>query len=105
MMSLFVGRKFHERGGERVESFPHGDAEHQAIEIFHRQWTKQETVDRAENGGVRANADGERNDRDGGVTGRLQQNPRAVAEILPKRLHFSRPSLGGNSIFNNTTVK
>src|SRR6516164_3962600 len=81
----------------RIEALPQRLTKHQSVQIFQWQRTQQERIDRAKHGSVCADAQGERCDGDGGVNWRLQQHPRAVADILPRlpkhkmRMRFTRP--------------
>ncbi len=57
---------------------------HHAIRLGERQRLEQHGVDDAEDGGVGADAEGEREDGDGAVGGLLTQHPGAVDEVVPE---------------------
>src|SRR6266516_4048935 len=84
MISLPVRFKFQQRRPEWIEAFAQCNAEYQSVQIFQRQRAQQQRVDCAKDRRVRTDAYGERRYSDGSVGRTLQQNPCAVADILPE---------------------
>ena len=87
MTPVAIGGEFQKRRPKRIKSFPQSDAEDQPIDIFNGQWPEQQGVDRAEDCRVRADAESQRRDCDRGQTGLPKQDPRAITQIVPKRVH------------------
>ena len=84
---------FHEVGGRDVAALqpvlavllPDGD---DARGIAEREVAQEHGVDHAEDGGIGADAEGQRQDRDGGEAGRLAEQAEPVAEVLRPGRHF-----------------
>ena len=57
------------------------------MRVVVRQRLEQDRVDDAEDGRVRANAERERNDRDGGEARALEEHSDAETNILKQRFH------------------
>src|SRR5262249_3679397 len=70
---------------ERAPGLPF--KQRQRIRLVDRQGLEQHGIHYAENRRVRADAESQRDDRDQRETGMLHQHPRAVAQVLQKRLH------------------
>ena len=56
-------------------------------DVRKRERTQENAVDQAEDGGVGADAEAERDDRDGGEAFVLQQHSQAVADVLEEISH------------------
>ena len=54
----------------------------QALRIFHGQSSKPDRVYELENGGIRADAQGQRKERDGREAGRLRKGAQPVSNVL-----------------------
>ena len=59
----------------------------EAVWIPNRQGRKQEGIDDAEHGGVRADAGGKSKHRDGCEAGALREHAESVADVLPQIFH------------------
>ena len=64
---------------------------HETIRIFVGQRAQQDRVDDAKDGGVGADAEGERDDRHGREAGVLRQHAQAVSHVLKKGTHNFLP--------------
>ena len=60
-----------------------------AIRVRKRKRTKENAVDQAEDGGIRADAETERDDGDGGKAFMLQEHSNAVTNVVKQRVHDS----------------
>ena len=78
MIAFLVSGEFKKLSGKRIKTFAQRDAEDQPIQILKRQRTEQERVNCAENGGVGANAEGQRDDGNHAKGGRFRQQRRGV---------------------------
>ena len=59
----------------------------EAIGFGEGERAKEQAVDDGEDGGVRADAERQGEDRDGGEARRLSQGPKTEAEVLPQGFH------------------
>ena len=71
--------------GRRIFSFEIDDA----IRIRKRKRTKENAVDQAEDGGIGADPEPERDDRDGGKAFMLQEHSNAITNVVKQRVHDS----------------
>jgi len=60
---------------------------YEVLRIAHGQRAQHDGVDQAEDCGIGSDAEGERNDCEGGKAGTLAQHAQAVADILKQTLH------------------
>ena len=65
---------------------------HQPLRISHRQGAQHDGVDQTEDGGIGADAEGQRDHGNGGETGALAQHAHAVADILKQTFHGDPPA-------------
>src|SRR5437867_13434333 len=70
---------------------PGGKKHHQTIRFRVREWTHQDGVDYRKDRRVRSDAQRQRYDNDDRKDRILDRGPKAVSEILPKRLHVKPP--------------
>src|SRR5438132_14126780 len=84
MISLLIRFEFQQRRPEWIETLAQRHAENQPVQVFQGQRAQQQRIDCTKDGGVRTDAQRECHYRDGGVSRRLQQNSRTIAEILPE---------------------
>ena len=68
------------------------ETHHQPAWILHRQGLQKKGVDQAENGGIDADSERQREDGNGGETGVFPQRAARVAEILEQILVHGVPS-------------
>ena len=78
------------RSPERVRPLAQRHAEDEPVHVANGQRPEQECVHRAEDGGVRRDAECDGEHRDGRESGAGPQNAQAVAQVLPEVVH--RPS-------------
>src|SRR6202042_829333 len=85
------------RGADYREATLFGDQD-KAGRIFVSERAKKDGVYDAEDRGVRADAQGECQDGDGGEGGRFEEKAEGVTEVLEERLHFGLVEMGGRTI-------
>ncbi len=68
---------------------------HNAVRLCIRERFQQDRVDEAENRRIRADSDGQCQQRDDGEARALEESPKAVAQILAKFVHGGVVLLGG----------
>src|SRR5208282_510691 len=84
-----IRRRYHD--ALKVQLFvAHADGDH-ALGMSNARWMQQKTIHHAEDRGVRADTQRQRQNSDGGESWRLPQHAHSVAHVLPEAVHDSSP--------------